>query len=507
MLTILAYSMVVVFMFLIMTKRLPALVALIVVPIAFGLIGGFGAGLGPMMLDGIRSLAPTGVMLMFAILYFGIMIDAGLFDPVVRIILKLVQGDPLKIVVGTAALAMFISLDGDGATTYMITVSAMLPLYMRLGMSRLVMACVIMLAGGVMNILPWGGPTARAATALGVDVSDIFVPMIPAMAVTAVWVLFVAYVLGLKERKRLGTVSLPGQAVAKKPVAAPVLQPAFSDLALAGSMNGTTGQWSAAPAAAPRQASVHAFSAGRIDAHAGAAGSTGGSGGASGAGGGDEPPMGVSSPDTARPKLIWVNFLLTAALLVLLVMGVLPLPVLFMIFFAIAITVNYPGLEAQKARIEAHAANVLPVVSLIFAAGIFVGILQGTKMVDAIALSVIAAVPDWMGPYMAIVTGLLSIPFTFFISNDAFYFGVVPVLAKAAEVYGITAAEIGRASVIGQPVHLLSPLVASTYLLVGMCKVEFGDHQRYTLIWSISASLVMLAASVIFGVVPLMGPG
>ena len=504
MLTILAYSMVVVFMFLIMTKRLPALVALIVVPIAFGLIGGFGAGLGPMMLEGIRSLAPTGVMLMFAILYFGVMIDAGLFDPIVRIILKLVQGDPMKIVVGTAALAMFISLDGDGATTYMITVSAMLPLYMRLGMSRLTMACVIMLAGGVMNILPWGGPTARAATALGVDVSDIFVPMIPAMAVTAVWVMFVAWVLGMRERKRLGTVSLPGQASVKKMAPVANLQPAFSELAVAGAMNGTTGQWSAAPAAAAHGGNVHAFAAGRIEAQAGAAGGPVGSGGS---GGGDEPPVGVSSPDTARPKLIWVNFLLTVALLVLLVLGALPLPVLFMIFFAIAITVNYPSLEAQKARIEAHAANVLPVVSLIFAAGIFVGILQGTKMVDAIALSVIAAVPEWMGPYLAIVTDILSIPFTFFISNDAFYFGVVPVLAKAAEVYGITAAEIGRASVIGQPVHLLSPLVASTYLLVGMCKVEFGDHQRYTLIWSISASLVMLVASVIFGVVPLMGSG
>ena len=506
MLTILAYSMIVVFMFLIMTKRLPALVALIVVPIAFGLIGGFGAGLGPMMLDGIRSLAPTGVMLMFAILYFGVMIDAGLFDPVVRIILKLVQGDPMKIVVGTAALAMFISLDGDGATTYMITVSAMLPLYMRLGMSRLVMACVIMLAGGVMNILPWGGPTARAATALGVDVSEIFVPMILPMAVTAVWVMFVAWVLGMRERKRLGTVSLPGEAKARKAAPAPVLQPAFSELAVAGSMNGTTGQWSAAPTTA-REGNVHAF--GRIETQAPAAamGGAGGSGGSGGAGGGDEPPVGVSSPDTARPKLVWVNFLLTTALLVLLVLGALPLPVLFMIFFAIAITTNYPGLEAQKARIEAHAANVLPVVSLIFAAGIFVGILQGTKMVDAIALSVIAAVPESMGPYLAIVTGLLSIPFTFFISNDAFYFGVVPVLAKAAEVYGITAAEIGRASVIGQPVHLLSPLVASTYLLVGMCKVEFGDHQRFTLIWSISASLVMLVASVIFGVVPLIGQG
>jgi len=477
MLTVLAYSMIVVFMYLIMTKRLPALLALIVVPIAFGLIGGFGADLGPMMLDGIRALAPTGVMLMFAILYFGVMIDAGLFDPVVRKILKLVQGDPMKIVVGTAALAMMISLDGDGATTYMITVSAMLPLYQRLGMNRLTMACVIMLAGGVFNILPWGGPTARAATALGVDVSDVFVPMIPAMIVTALWVLFVAYMLGLRERKRLGYVSLLGEApFAKAAQQAGVLTPGLGELTPAHAMVGA-------------HASVTGAGSGSGMPHAAPA----------------EPEISVSSPETVRPKLVWVNAVLTALLLVMLVLGALPLPVLFMIFFALAMMINYPGLEQQKARIESHAPNVLPVVSLIFAAGIFVGILQGTKMVDAIALSVIAAVPDWMGPYLAVVTGVLSIPFTFFISNDAFYFGIVPVLAKAAELYGISAAEIGRASIIGQPVHLLSPLVASTYLLVGMAKVEFGDHQRYTLIWSISASIVMLLAGILFGVIPLFG--
>ncbi|MBD8654225.1 citrate:proton symporter [Oxalobacteraceae sp. CFBP 13730] len=502
MLTILAYSMVVVFMYLIMTKRLPALVALIVVPIGFGVIGGFGPQLGPMMLDGIRNLAPTGVMLMFAILYFGIMIDSGLFDPVVRLILKIVGGDPFKIVVGTAVLAMFISLDGDGATTYMITVAAMLPLYVRLGMSRLVLACVIMLAGGVFNILPWGGPTARAATALGVDVSDIFVPMILPMAVTSLWVVFVACVLGMKERKRLGIMTLPTQAEKAAKAAQAAQNVAVLQPAVAAEMNGTTGHWSPRAAAAARDGNVHQLAGGRVEStvtsSAEPALATGG-----GNGGGDDSD--VSNAAIKRPRLIWINFAMTTLLMAFLIKGVLPLPVLFMIFFAVAIMINYPGLEEQKERIAHHAANVLPVVSLIFAAGIFVGILQGTKMVDAIALSVIAGVPDWMGPYLAVVTGLLSIPFTFFISNDAFYFGIVPVLAKAAEVYGITAAEIGRASVIGQPVHLLSPLVASTYLLVGMCKVEFGDHQRFTLIWSISAALVMLVAALVFGVVPLMG--
>lgn len=207
-LTALGYSMIVVFMWLIMTKRLSALVALIIVPLIFGFLGGFGKELGPMMLTGIQNIAPTGVMLTFAILYFSIMIDAGLFDVVIQKITQLVKGDPMRVVVGTTIFAMLISLDGDGATCYILTISTMLPLYKRLGISRLVLTCVIMLSGGVFNILPWGGPTARAASALGLDPSAIFIPMIPSMIVTIIWILFISYWLGTKERKRIGTIKI-----------------------------------------------------------------------------------------------------------------------------------------------------------------------------------------------------------------------------------------------------------------------------------------------------------
>jgi CitMHS family citrate-Mg2+:H+ or citrate-Ca2+:H+ symporter len=94
------------------------------------------------------------------------------------------------------------------------------------------------------------------------------------------------------------------------------------------------------------------------------------------------------------------------------------------------------------------------------------------------------------------------VPFTFFISNDAFYFGILPILAKAAAVYGFSAAEIGRASLIGQQVHLLSPLVASTYLLVGLAGVEFGDHQKFTLKWAVLISLVLMAGGLLFSLYP-----
>ncbi len=208
MLAILGFVMMIVFMYLIMSNRLSALIALIVVPVVFALISGFGKDLGEMMIQGVTDLAPTGIMLLFAILYFGIMIDSGLFDPLIAKILSLVKGDPLKIAVGTAVLTMTISLDGDGTTTYMITIAAMSPLYKRLGMNRLVLAGIAMLGSGVMNIIPWGGPTARVLASLKLDTSEVFTPLIPAMIAGVLWVIAVAYILGKKERKRLGVISI-----------------------------------------------------------------------------------------------------------------------------------------------------------------------------------------------------------------------------------------------------------------------------------------------------------
>lgn len=439
MLTALAFGMVIVFMALIMTKRLSPIVALILVPIAFGLLAGFSIELGEMMLAGIRNLAPTGVMLMFAILYFAIMIDAGLFEPFVRRILVLVHGDPLKIIVGTAVLAFVSSLDGDGSTTYMITTAAMLPLYRRMGMRLLNLACVTMLAGGIMNILPWGGPTARAVSALNLDMNTVFLPMLPAMAVGVVWVLFVAYRLGLRERARLAV---------ETPIGGEV--PAVLEEELA-----------------------------NPDHHEDAA--------------------------HRRPDRLVINAILTTVLLVGLVSGLVPLPALFMLFFAIAMMLNYPSIDEQKHLLSRHAGNVLAVVGLIFAAGVFVGILSGTEMVDAMANSVVDAVPAALGPYLAVVTAVLSVPFTFFVSNDAFYFGILPILAAAGEAYGITAAEMARASLMGQPVHLLSPLVPSTYLLVGLVGVDFDDHQRYTMKWALLSVCVLIAVGLLTAIFPLVG--
>ncbi|MFJ3196106.1 CitMHS family transporter [Streptomyces griseoviridis] len=498
MLTILGFTMIATFLVLIMLKKMSPIAALVLIPALFCVFVGKGAHLGDYVIDGVTSLAPTAAMLMFAIVYFGVMIDVGLFDPIVRGILRFCKADPLRIVVGTAVLAAIVSLDGDGSTTFMITVSAMYPLYKRLKMSLVVMTGVAAMANGVMNTLPWGGPTARAATALKLDASDIFVPMIPALAVGLVFVIALAYVLGRRERTRLGVLTLDDVLVEEKT--------AGSETVLVGAGAEKT----------PRNGST--TGTGPVTSPA--------PGGGSGSGTDTDRPQPPSdetpdrtpdrtpdeTPDgdfqgldphraTLRPKLYWFNALLTVVLLTAMIMELLPIPVLFLLGAATALTVNFPHMPDQKARIGAHAENVLNVSGMVFAAAVFTGVLQGTGMVDHMAEWLVANIPDGMGPHMAFVTGVLSIPLTYFMSNDGFYFGIVPVLAEAGAAHGVSPLEIARASLVGQPLHMSSPLVPAVYVLVGMAKVEFGDHTRFVVKWAALTSLVVLGAGILFGIV------
>ncbi|MGW4167403.1 CitMHS family transporter [Streptomyces chartreusis] len=468
MLTILGFAMIATFLVLIMMKKMSPIAALVLIPALFCVFVGKGAKLGDYVIEGVTSLAPTAAMLMFAIVYFGVMIDVGLFDPIVRGILKFCKADPMRIVVGTAILAAIVSLDGDGSTTFMITVSAMYPLYKRLKMSLVVMTGVAAMANGVMNTLPWGGPTARAATALKLDASDIFVPMIPALAVGLLAVFVLSYFLGLRERKRLGVLTLNEVLVEEKE----------TETVLVGS--GGSGSAAAKSPVA-----------------------TGGSGSDAENDTEDDERFQALDPDrpTLRPRLYWFNALLTVGLLTAMIMEWLPIPVLFLLGAALALTVNFPHIPDQKARLAAYADNVLNVSGMVFAAAVFTGVLQGTGMVDHMAKWMVDVIPEGMGPHMALVTGVLSLPLTYFMSNDGFYFGVLPVLAEAGAAHGVTPLEMARASLVGQPLHMSSPLVPAVYVLVGMAKVEFGDHTRFVVKWAALTCLIILAAGMLFGII------
>ncbi|MBM6588515.1 SLC13 family permease [Brevibacterium sp. RIT 803] len=492
MLVVLGFAMIIVFMTLIMTKRLSPILALIIVPTVFGLFTGAGLGIGEMVMDAIADMSSTAALLLFAIIYFGIMIDVGLFDKLVEFILRVAGNDPVKVVMGTALLTGAVSLDGDGSTTFIVVTAAMLPIYQRLEMSPVVLTCVAGLINGTLNIVPWGGPTARASSALQIDANEIFAPMVPALAAGLLVCFVFAYFLGISERRRLaknGVAWVDESSSGSK----------RSDLvgAVARSSTGSA----SGPSTGSSAGSDHGAPAWAGSSLAETAGAHDGSEAGSGSGSALTDTALDPNRATLRPKLFWFNLTLTVAVMVMLIADLLPLPYLFMIAMVIALMVNFPNIKAQQEELASHASAIIAVVAMVMAAGVLTGIMSGTGMVDAMAEWLVDVIPTSMGPYMAVITGLLSIPMTFFMSNDAFYFGILPVLAETASHFGISAADMARASITGQPVHMQSPLVPAILLLVSLSGVELGDHHKKVLWRALIVSLVMLTVGVLIGVI------
>ncbi|CCH00870.1 citrate/H+ symporter, CitMHS family [Fibrella aestuarina BUZ 2] len=427
MLSLLGFATIALFLLLIITKRLSVVTALVLVPLVMGLLAGFGPNeLGEMMLAGIKQVAPTGILLMFAVLYFATMLDAGLFDPIIAGIIRYVKGDPLKVIVGTALLTMIVHLDGDGTATFMIVLSAFVPIYRQLNINKRILPGIVALSVGPLHLVPWSGTSARAISTLKTDATQLFNPNIPAMLAGVGWVLAVAYWFGLKERKRLGVTELTY---------------------------------------------VH------------------------------HDNLTDSQRALRRPKLFWINAVLTIGLIVTLMKGWVPTPALFVVAAAVALVLNYPRLADQQAVLRGHGNNIFMVSSMIFAAGVFSGILTGSKMIEAMATSLVSLIPQQHAAWLPTLTAITSMPASLLFTPDAYYFGVVPILSSTATQFGIDPLEIGRAALLGQMTvgFPVSPLTASTFLLVGLAEVDLGDHQKFTLKWAFGATLVMTLVALLTG--------
>ena len=433
-LAFLGFAMIIVFMALIMAKKLSPFTSLILVPVAFGLLAGYGWDTLGYAMDGIKSVASTFAMMTFAILYFGVMLTAGMFDPMVDHVVAWCKGDPLKVLVGTAILAAFVSLDGDGTTTVMICCTAMIPIYNRLKIKKIYLATLIILQNCIMNLIPWGGPTARVMSVMKLDAGEILAPLVPGMVLSAIYVVGVSYYLGLKERKRLGV----------------------------------------AKAAASEAHKVE---------------------------------VSPEEQEWKRPKLIFFNLALTAAVIVSLIMGLASSAILFGVGTAIALVVNYPDQKIQRKVISSLAPDMINVVMMVLGAGVLMGILNGPEdagMSNAIAQFLVSVIPESLGRYFAVIIAVISAPGTYLLNNDAFYYGVLPPLATTAEAYGFTSLQIGFAALMGQAFHFLSPLVPFIYLLMDQTEITLAQYQGYIFRWCVGIFVIFMVMGLALGYLPVL---
>lgn len=433
MLAIVAAATILSLLAVILSNRVSPLAALILIPILGAVAAGMAPGIPGYIVAGLTKIAPVAGMFVFAILFFGIMTDAGLLAPLVNGVLRLVGERPSRITLGTAALALLIHLDGSGAVCFLVTIPALRPLYDRLGMDRRVLACTASMAAGV-NFLPWTGPTLRAGAALKLPVATIFTPMIGVQLVGLGFVFAASWWLGIREERRLA-VERRGP-VSGDRLAATTAVPSAAEQAL------------------------------------------------------------------RRPRLYWVNVLITLVVVVTMVAGLMEPVVVFMAGTALALILNYPTAAEQRERIDAHARAALMMAGILFAAGAFTGIMAGSGMIKALAQASVAHVPDAIGPRIPVLLGLLSMPLSLLFDPDSFYFGVLPVIAEVAGHFGVPAVQVAQAALLGQMTtgFPVSPLTPATFLVAGLSGIELGAHQRFSIPWLFAASVVMTIAALLFGI-------
>ncbi|SDI15769.1 CitMHS family transporter [Alteribacillus bidgolensis] len=422
-------------------KVSPVPVFIVVPALGALMIGVSPVEIGSFIGDGILQVMDVGTLFIFAMLYFGIMSDAGLFDPLTGKLKDMAGSNIVLVTIVTVFIAMVSHLDGTGASTLLVTIPALLPVYKKLQMNPLILLLIVVMSAGVMNLIPWGGPLARVAVVLDIDPSALWVPLIPVQIIGIAAVLLTAIYLGKKEKKRIKNYSIEHPSEASE-----------ANLELASSVE--------------QEAEVS------------------------------------GDADLKRPGLWWFNLILTIATIVTLIFTEIEISAVFMIVFALALVINYPNGKLQMERMRAHASEAFTLVTILIAAGAFLGIVSESGMVEDMTTGLISVIPEAIGPFIHLIIGVISVPLLMVLPPDAYLFAFVSLLVEIGAEHGVPATSVAYASAVGATISgYISPLVPATYLAIGLAKTDLATHIKFSIFPMWLLSILLLAACILLGLV------
>ena len=388
--------------------------------------------------EGVMGTAGTAGLFLFSVLFFGIMTDAGMFDKIINALVGKVGDNVVGVAFMSCIIAMIGHLDGGGASTFLITIPAMLPIYKKLHMRPTTLMLICVTAMGVMNLMPWGGPTMRAASVLGMDPNALWSQIIPMQAVGLVIALLTAIIWGNIEVRR-------GAGIDGK-LAKEYRHLSKDEVAMTAEMD-------------------------------------------------------IKENNLARPDKFGINITLTLSVILSLVLLPVPTYLVFMFGCALAIFINYPEKKAQSAAIKRHSGPAIMMASTLFAAGVFLGILEESGLMEHMATILAQALPEALGPYLPLLIGVLSVPLTVVFCTDAYFYGLLPVLISLGNAFGVDPVQTALAMVVCRNcATFISPVVPATFLGLGLAGIDIKEHLKASFFWVWGVSIVCLISGLAFGV-------
>jgi CitMHS family citrate-Mg2+:H+ or citrate-Ca2+:H+ symporter len=386
---------------------------------------------------GVKTTMSNAVLFIFSIIYFGLMSDAGMFDPIVKGLTKISGSSPVKVYITTTLIAFVSQLDGATATTYLITIPAMLPLYKKMKLNVLSMLTLMCVITGSWNMTPWGGTIIRTATSvtnLGMPTTPqaLWLKILPIEILGSIIGIALAVFFGMKDKRRIDKEYGPNF---------------LKEMQVTG------------------------------------------------------PELTEEESALKRPNLLIFNLLLTAVIIGSMIVTKIPAYLAFMLGTAVAVAVNYKGTKEQSERIEAHAPTAVGTAATFLCAGVFLGVFKDSGMTLAIANIILGLLPKALLVYTGRIVGCLGPIVGLVFSPDLYYYSLLPVLGEVVKAVGGNVEKCGLAMLIGENIGVpISPCVPTTFLEIGLAGVTLKDHILYYAKYCVGVSCILILVAVMLGV-------